>query len=182
MRGQAFALSGAGVGIRVDSVTQGYIGETIVYAISAYNLGDYWIRNATITDTFPNGTSSSWNIPNLAPLGQLGSSFNISSIFYIIQYKDLFLGNPPYIINHAEVTGYSDIDGSNASVLARADYLTLVVSVPVGGYSISIKTRGTSTPTAIYTILLFIIAAALSISSACKQKAYSSRRATPKRN
>jgi uncharacterized repeat protein (TIGR01451 family) len=184
MKSQAFALSGTGVGIRVEGAAQAYIGDTIEYVITVYNLGDYWIRNTTITDRFPNGTSSSWGMPDLAPLGQLGDSFNISSILYTIQYKDVFLGNPPYIINHAEATGYSDVQGLNTTVLAKTDYPTLVLSVPVpvGGYSISIKTTGTSTPTTIYTILLSILTAAFSISSACKQKAYPNRRTTPKGN
>lgn len=182
MNCQAFALSGTGVGIRVDGVALAYIGERIEYVITVQNLGDYWIRNTTVTDTFPNGTSVSWKIPDLAPLGQLGDSFNVSSIFYTIQYKDVCFGNVSYIINHAEVTGYSDIQGLKASALAKTDYLTFVQSVPVGGYSISIKTRGTSTPITVYAILLFIITAAFSISSICKQKAYPKRRAAPKGN
>jgi uncharacterized repeat protein (TIGR01451 family) len=180
MRGQASALSGTGVGIRVDGVEQAFVRDTIEYAISVYNLGDYWIRNATITDTFPNGTSSTWNITDLAPLGQSGNSFHISGIFYTIQEEDVFFGNSYYIINHAETTGYSDIRGLNTSVVAKTDFITFVLGVPVGGYSVGIKTRDTSTPTAIYTILLVVIAAVFSVSGACKQKAYPKRRPTPK--
>jgi uncharacterized repeat protein (TIGR01451 family) len=172
MKSQAFALSGTGVGIREEGPQLAHVGDTIEYAIVVYNLGDYWIWNATITDTFPNGTSSSWQAPNLAPLGQSGSSFSISSILYTIQYTDLFAGNLSYITNHAEATGYLDIQGLQTSVHAETNYRTIVLGIPVGGYSISIKTMGASTPTTIYVILLSIVTAAFCIFSACKQKAY----------
>jgi uncharacterized repeat protein (TIGR01451 family) len=123
MKNEVSALCGTGVGIRKDGPARAYLNETIEYAITVYNLGDYWIRNATIPDLFPNGTSKSWNVPDLAPLGQLGDSFNISNVLYTIQ-DNMFHGNPAYIINHAEVTGYSDTQGLSAAVSALTNYVT----------------------------------------------------------
>jgi len=164
MRNQALALSGTGAGIRLDGPLNGSNGETIAYAITVFNLGDFWIRNATVTDTFPNGTSSSWEVPDLAPIGQLGNTFEIPVILYVIQDADMNTpGNPPYIINHVEVIGYSDVQGQSVLVGAEANHLLFIVERPAGGYSVVVKTAVSSTPTAIYITLLFIVTAGFSV-------------------
>lgn len=164
MKNQAFALSGIGAGIRIDGPLNGFKGEKIVYAITVFNLGDFWIRNTTVTDRFPNGTSLSWEVPDLAPLGQLGDTFEISGILYVIQDADVDTpGKPPYIINHAEVIGYSDIEGQSVLVGAEANHLLVILERLVGGYSVTIKATVSSTPTAIYLTLLFIVTAGFSV-------------------
>lgn len=184
MMTQASPVSGIGIGIRKDGPVQAYVGDTIVYSITVYNLGDYWITSAAVTDTFPNGTSSLWNVPDLAPVGQLGNSFNISGILYTIQEKDVVGGNPSYVINHAEAVGYSGPQGLNVSVFAETNYVTSVLArghIPVGGYSIGIKATNTSTPTTVYTNLLFIMTAVFSMSSLYKRKVYHDRKTASER-
>lgn len=176
MGGQAYALSGTGIGIRKDGVVQARIGDTIEYTITVYSLGDYWIRNLTITDVFPNGTSSIWNAPDLAPRGQLGDSFNVSGILYTIQGKDVPSGTPSYVTNHAETSGYSDIQGLRTAVRAETNYITFVIGVPVGGYAISIKTRDASPPTAVQSILLLMISVAFLLCGAWRQEAYQNKK------
>jgi uncharacterized repeat protein (TIGR01451 family) len=183
MNGQVVALSGTGVGIRVNGVEEAYVGQEIEYVITAQNLGDYWITNTTVTDTFPNGTSLLWKIPDLAPQGKPGSSFNVSNIFYTIQAEDLSrVGNFSCVVDNAEVTGYSIVQGLKASALAKTEYYTFVQWVPVGGYSVNIKTKAASLPNPTYIVLLFIITATFTISSKSRQRAYHKRRVTHRRD
>jgi uncharacterized repeat protein (TIGR01451 family) len=137
VKSQASSLSGTGIGIRKDGPLKAKTGETIEYTITVYNLGDYWIRNITVTDIFPNGISSSWAIPDLAPLDQTGDSFTISGILYTIQNGDVLAGPPSHIQNHAEVTGYVDIEGLSKPVYASTDYPTLIIKPPVACFTVS---------------------------------------------
>lgn len=157
-----FALSGTGVGIRKDGPEHALIGDVVLYTITAYNLGDYWIRNVTVIDRFPDGTSVFWKIRDLAPSGQPGDYFEIKAIHYNIHSWDVLPGNPPYIINHAEVSGYSDTESVSVLVRAETNYPTSIENPTVGGYSISIKATLSSTPTTIYITLLSIMTAAFS--------------------
>lgn len=167
--------SGTGIGIRLDGADFVQVNYTIGYAVVVYNLGDYWVRNATMTDRFPNGTSSSWIVPVLSPRGQSGDSFNVSSILYTVRDEDVVDSDAPpkcsYVINHAETSGYSDVHGFKLPVKAETNYITFVL-VPVGGYSVSIKTKGASTPTTIYAVLLVTFAAALPVTGACRRRVY----------
>jgi uncharacterized repeat protein (TIGR01451 family) len=165
---RAFAVSGTGVGIREDGPEVAHLNDTIEYSIAVYNLGDYVIRNTTLTDTLPNGTSLSWKVPDLAPVGQAGSSYNKSGISYTILNADL-LPPPssvglPIVINSAEVTGYAAVQGVGLQVQAETNYLTSVMIPVVGGYAVSIKTTDPSTPaTGQITLLLFTITATFSL-------------------
>ena len=165
----AFALSGTGVGIRKDGPEYAQVGDIVPYNITVFNLGDYWIRNATVIDTFPNGTSSFWVIPDLAPLNQSGNSFSISEILYTIRERDLINGPLIYIQNHAEVSGFSDTAVAGLSVLVQAEtnYPTVIESPLVGGYSVAIKPAVFSTYVpphiAPYIALLSVITAVFSV-------------------
>ena len=172
MNSQAVALSGTGVGIRLEGVALARLGEQIEYVITAQNLGDYWITNTTVTNTLPNGTSLSWKIPDLAPQGKSGNSFNVSNIFYTVKYKDVsFVGNLSIVVDHAQVGGYSVIQGLKAVAFAKTDYYTFLQGVPVGGYSVNVKISNTSVlPAYIYDIVLFTITSAFCIFAACKKK------------
>lgn len=178
MKSHASGLSGIGIGIRKEGPTFANINDTIAYVIVVYNLGDYWIRSTTVTDRFPNGTSSSWNVSDLAPLGHSGDSFNVSGILYTIRYADV--SSSDFVLNHAEATGYADVQGSPVLVHAETNFLTFV-HVPVGGYSVSITTKGVSTPTAIYAVLLLTLAAALPVAGACRQRVCRKESPAPKR-
>jgi uncharacterized repeat protein (TIGR01451 family) len=169
MKSHASGLSGIGIGIRKEGPTLANINDTIAYVVVVYNLGDYWIRSTTLTDRFPNGTSSSWIIPDIAPLGHSGDSFNVSGILYTIRYTDM--SGSDFVLNHAEATGYADVQGSQVLVHAETNYITFV-HVPVGGYSVSIKTKDVSTPTMIYGILLLTLAAVLPVAGACRRRVY----------
>lgn len=160
MKGQAVP-SGTGIGIRKDGPLKAQIGDTIEYIITVCNLGDFWIRNITVTDTFPNGTSASWDVSDLASLGRPVDSYTISGLLYTISDGDV-----PQIINYAEVTGYSEIEGLNLLVRAETSYPTFVVKPPpppVGGYSVSIITAAPSTIHTVYIILLSIMTATFTI-------------------
>jgi len=172
-KNQAFAVSGTGVGIRKDGPEFARLNDTVEYSISVFNLGDYWMKNTTIMDMFPNGTSSSWKVPDLAPLGQPGDLFNESGIFYTIREEDLLPPNYsssiinnttglPIVVNHAEVAGYADVNGVGLLVSAETNFPTIVLAPVVGGYSITIKTTGSPTPTIIQINLLTIITTAIS--------------------
>jgi len=163
IKNHASALSGTGVGIRKDGPESGQVGDIVEYTITVYNLGDYWIRNVTVMDKFPDGTSSFWNVSDLAPLGQQGSFFVIEAIHYKIHSSDVLPGNPPVIINHAEVSGLSDTKSLSVSVHADTNYPTIIKTQPVGGYSVANKTPVSSTPITIYITLLSIITTAFSI-------------------
>lgn len=158
VKSEAYGLSGTGIGIVKEGPLEAEMGETIEYTIIVYNLGDFWIRNVTLTDTFPNGTSCNWVVPDLAPLNHTGNSFNISGILYTIGYDDV-AGCPLHIQNHAEVEGYLDWYGLYKHVSANTDYPTLVTippPPPVGGYSVSIKTTYSSASYALY-ITMFLM-------------------------
>jgi uncharacterized repeat protein (TIGR01451 family) len=157
IRSEAFAVSGTGVGIRLDGASSTWIGGMIDYTISVDNLGDYWVRNTTVTDTFPNGTRSSWSIHDLAPLGQPGDHFNISGIAYTVRAGDVIFGQSPYVGNHAEVTGYADVQGLGMLVHAVTNYPTIILGIPVGGYAVNIKNTDLSASTNALILLLFIM-------------------------
>jgi uncharacterized repeat protein (TIGR01451 family) len=123
--------SGTGIGIRKDGLSQAQVGQTIPYSITVINLGDYWDRNLTVTDKFPDGTFSSWNIPDLAPLLQPGHSYTISGISYTIKPGDVLPLSPPTIINNAKVNGYADVSGLHLSVLAETNFPTSILKPPV---------------------------------------------------
>ena len=129
---------GVGIGIRKEAPSFATVNSTIAYSITVYNLGNYTITNVTITDTFPNLTTKSWNAPDLAPIGQLGDSYNITNTLYTIRQQDVISGNPPYIVNHATAAGYSNIQNVTLPVSALTNIVTFL-SFPVGGYSISMK-------------------------------------------
>lgn len=170
---QALPVSGTGVGIREDGPEVAQLDAMIEYSITVYNLGDYWIRNITLTDTFPNGTSVSWKVPDLAPMGEAGSSYNKSGIGYTIMMEDLLpppsSGNDsalglPIVINTAEVIGYADVQDLGLLVQAETNYLTSVIIPFLGGYSVSIKTTDPSMPaTGQIDFLLLTITATISI-------------------
>jgi uncharacterized repeat protein (TIGR01451 family) len=167
-KSQALAVSGTGVGIRKDGPEEANLKDTVAYSITVYNLGDYWMRNITVKDLFPNGTSSSWNVPDLAPLGQLGATFNISGILYTIREEDLLPANYsssvinettelPIVFNDAQVAGYADVRGRGLLVRAETNFSTIVHVPIVGGYSVNVKTTDSSTPTIIQIDMLTII-------------------------
>jgi uncharacterized repeat protein (TIGR01451 family) len=125
------SASATGIGIREDGPTQAQVGATISYTITVTNLGDYWDRNITLTDKFPNGTSSSWNVPDLAPLLQTGHEFEISQIQYTIGPGDVLPQNPPNVVNNVQVTGYADVNGLPELVQAETNYPTIILTPPV---------------------------------------------------
>ena len=150
---------GVGIGIRKDAPSFATINSTIAYSITVYNLGNYTITNVTITDTFPNQTNTSWNAPDLAPIGQPGDSFSVTNTLYTIRQQDVISGNPPYIINHATAAGYANIQNVTLPVSALTNIVTFM-SHPVGGFSISMK----STPLSflgVYVGLLALFGAVL---------------------
>lgn len=160
MTDQASALSGTGLGISKHGPLEAHMGDTITYSIIVYNLGDYWIRNITVMDNFPNGTSSSWSIPDLAPQGQPGDSFNVSGLVYTVQFSDGPVGD--YTVNYAAAIGYSDIPSLRQSLFVRAEtnWPTFILGpapYPVGGFSTSIRTTRSTTPAAIHFSLLLIV-------------------------
>jgi len=164
LKSEAFALSGTGVGIRLDGPLTASIGNRVEYNITVHNLGDYWVRNITVMDTFPNGTSSSWNLTDLAPVGQSGDAFNISGITYTIQLGDVIMGDSPYVTDHVEVTGYTIVQGLGLLVHAVTNFATFVIVRPVvGGYCVSFKNTGSSRSNDISVILLFIMTIGFSI-------------------
>lgn len=128
---------GTGIGIREDGPSKAQVGDTISYAITAINLGDYWDRNLTVTDRFPNGTSSSWNIPDLAPLLQSGHQFTLSGIQYTVKAGDVLPQQPPSVVNNAKVTGYADVNGSGQLVQAETNFPTIILFPPVAIFTVS---------------------------------------------
>jgi uncharacterized repeat protein (TIGR01451 family) len=170
---QAFA-SGTGIGIRKEGPERAMMGVLVVYSITVYNLGDYWIRNITVTDTFPNGTSESWNVPDLEPADpRSGGDYFVIWIVYIIQPIDVIRANSYCITNHAEVTGYSDARDQGLLAHAETNYPTLVVPSTVGGHSVAMKIAAPLMPDTVYITVLLITTAAF---SALRAKAGSSIR------
>jgi len=161
MQSRVLALSGTGAGIRIDGPLSAFPGQTLVYIITVFNLGDFWIRNGTVMDTFPNGTSSFWNVTDLAPVGQLGDRYQISGIVYVVREADVpAAGDAPYITNHAEFVGYSDVQNQSVLIGAQADFLTIITERPAGGYSMAVGITPFWTTTATYLTVLFIATAA----------------------
>jgi len=122
---------GTGIGIRKDGPPKAQVGDKISYTITVINLGDYWDRNITVTDKFPNGTSSSWNIPDLAPITRAGHQFSIFGIQYTIKLGDVLPQQPPNVVNNAKVTGYADVSGLPELVQAETSYPTIILTPPV---------------------------------------------------
>ena len=165
---------GTGIGIRKDAPSFATVNSTISYSITVYNLGNYTITNVTITDTFPNQTTTSWSAPDLAPNGQPGDSFTLTNILYTIRQQDVIGGNPPYVVNHAAAAGYVNIQNVTLPVSALTNIVTFM-NVPVGGFSVHINIGDRSTPTTIYIVMPFITAAALLVSGNFRRKHFSQR-------
>jgi len=144
---------GVGIGIRKDAPSFATINSTIAYSITVYNLGNYTITNVTLTDTFPNQTTKSWNAPDLAPIGQPGDTFNVTNTLYTIRQQDVISGNPPYIVNHAAAAGHVNIQNVTLPVSALTNIVTFM-SHPVGGFSISMK----STPLSFLGVYMGLLA------------------------
>lgn len=170
---------GVGIGIRKDAPIFASLHSTISYSITVYNLGNYTITNVTITDTFPNYTTTSWSGPDLAPIGQPGDSFTIANILYTIREEDVVRGNPSYILNHAATTGKVIIQTVTLPVSALTNIVTFMAP-PVGGFTVHMNIGDRSTPTIIYIAMLFITAAALPVSSTFRRKNLTAENA-PKR-
>jgi len=159
------SASGTGIGVRVDGPSHAQVNKTISYNITVVNLGDYWDRNLTVTDEFPNGTSSSWNVPDLSPSSQSGAQYTISGISYLIRPEDV-LSQPTflYVDDNANVTGYAYVTALNVTVRdrvqAEASFPT-IISVFVGGYSVPLEQGWLQTLTIIYATLVFAIVTGL---------------------
>jgi len=163
MKSQASDPYGIGIGIRKDGPLRASIGDVIQYTITIYNLGDNWIRNITIKDVFPNGTTTSWIAPDLSPMAQVGDSFSISRILYTIRDADVLLQGSPHIVNNAEVTGYVDTGGLSLLVRAETNFPTFIMVPTVGGYAVSMNTTGLSAPTIIYIVSVLSMTTILGI-------------------
>jgi hypothetical protein len=127
------------------------------------NLGDYWDRNLTVTDKFPNGTSSSWNVPDLAPFSQSGYHYTVYGVLYAIRPADVLSDPPPkHVDNNATATGYAYVSVSNVTVRdpvqAEASFSTFI-GLPVGGYSVSLEPKCLQTLSITYFTLVFAIIA-----------------------
>jgi uncharacterized repeat protein (TIGR01451 family) len=162
-KGIKVSASGTGIGIRVEGPPRAEINQTISYNITVINFGDYWDRNLTVTDNFPNGTSTSWKIPDLAPLAQPGYKYTIFDLLYVIRLEDVVSQPLPwYIDNNVTVTGYAYVTVWNVTVinpiLAETSFPT-VIGLPVGGYSISLEPACLHTPTITYFTLVFAVVA-----------------------
>lgn len=157
------SATGTGIGIRVDGPLEAQLKQTISYAITVTNLGDFWDRNLTVTDKFPNGTSCSWKIPDLAPLSQTGYEYTISGILYAIRLEDTISTPPPqHLDNNATVNGYAYVSVSNVTlydpIQASTSMLT-VIARAVGGYSVPLEPEYLQTSSIVYVTLLFAIIA-----------------------
>jgi uncharacterized repeat protein (TIGR01451 family) len=166
---------GVGIGILKEAPSYAAINSTISYSITVYNLGSYPITNITISDLFPNLTTVSWSAPDLSPMGQPGDSYNLTNILYTVRQQDVTSGNPPFIDNHASVTGYVTIQSFTETVSAETSIATFISVPVVGGFAVQINTGEHSTTT-IYTVIVFMLAAALPISSISKRKHYRNAR------
>jgi uncharacterized repeat protein (TIGR01451 family) len=157
------SASGTGIGIRVDGSAGAQVNQIISYNVTVINLGDYWDRNLTVTDKFPNGTSVSWNVPDLAPHVQPGSSYTISGLAYTIRSADVVSQPPPkHVDNNATVTGYAYVTILNVTVrdsVQAETSLPTVIELPVGGYSVSIGLGCLRTISITYFTLVFAIIA-----------------------
>jgi uncharacterized repeat protein (TIGR01451 family) len=158
------SASGTGIGILVDGPPEALVNQTISYNITVINLGTYWDRNLTVTDKFPNGTSLSWNISDLAPISQTGYQHTISRILFTIKPNNVVSQPPPkHIDNNATVTGYACVTVSNVTVLDHVEAETsfpTVIGLPVGGYSVRLEPECLQM-LSIYITLVFAIIAAM---------------------
>lgn len=170
---------GIGIGIRKEGPLFSSVGTTISYNVDVYNLGNYWVRNVTITDTFPNGTIFVWQAPDLAPIGQQGDTYNITNILYTIQYFDIKYSNGyPYVNNNAKTNGYADLGPISAPVNAETNVLTFL-TITVGGFSFRVQAPASTIPATsavTYAFLLFIAAGTLSLANNSVQRTLNIKR------
>jgi len=156
------SASGTGIGIRLDGPIEAQVNQTICYAITVINLGNYWDRNLTVTNQFPDGTSSSWSVPDLAPLSKPGDEYSITGISYTIRPGDLLSEPPLHVDDFARVDGYVNVSGLLSLVQAETDFPTIITVVPppsvVGGYSVLLepKCSQASSITCIIRVFAFI--------------------------
>lgn len=158
IKSRAAEPPGTSIGVRKEGPLRAAIGDAIEYTIIVYNLGEYWIRNTTIMDVFPNGTTATWIVSDVAPLGQAGDSINISRILYTIETDDVFYGESPYVLNHAEVAAYVYVGNQSLPVRAETNFPTFIMQPVVGGYAIHIRTTDPSAPTIAYVIVALVTA------------------------
>jgi uncharacterized repeat protein (TIGR01451 family) len=152
--------SGTGIGIRLDGPDEAQVGQTIYYTITVTNLGDFWDRNITLTNQFPDGTLLSIKIPDLAPLLQVGHEYSITAIPYTIKPGDLSPQSPAHIDDIASVSGYVNVSGIESLVLAETDFPTIIIPPPVvGGYAVLLEPKCPRTPSTIYFSQVFAISA-----------------------
>lgn len=158
MIGSTSAQNNTGIGIQKIGQLYAAIGETIEYQVTIFNLGEYWIRNITVADILPDGTSKAWTTPDLAPHGLVGDSFNITHILYTVQEKDFLYTSTgsPYVVNHAEIVGYAEVQELGLLVSAETNFPTFILIVPVGGYTVDIKTREAPNPISVHILILFL--------------------------
>lgn len=160
---------GVGIGILKEAPSYAAINSTISYSITVYNLGSYPITNVTISDFFPNLTTVSWSGPDLSPVGQPGDSYNLTNILYTVRQQDVTSGNPPFVENQASVTGYVTIQSFTETVSAETSIVTFISIPVVGGFAVQLNTAKHSTTT-IYIVIVFMLAAALPVSSISRRK------------
>jgi len=163
------ADTSVGIGISENGPSYAILGSTISYSITVYNLGSTSITNVTITDLFPNLTTVSWNVPNLSAMGQYGESYNLTNILYTVRQQDVTNSSPPYVDQHAGVTGYVTIKSFTEKVDATTSVVSFILGPVVGGFSVSISGREHSTRT-IYPIVVFTLFLALSVSCISRRK------------
>lgn len=161
---------GVGIGIRNEGPDQAIVGQIISYSILVYNLGNYTITNLIITDKLPNQTTISWSGPSLLPKGQPGDSYSLSNILYTVRQQDILGGEFNYVLNNANASGYSNVQGLKVPVNAVTNFATFLVS-PVGGYSFALETKSVSPQTTtICAAWIAILAAALPITKRYRRK------------
>jgi uncharacterized repeat protein (TIGR01451 family) len=163
------ADTSVGIGISKNGPGYATINSTISYSITVYNLGSTSITNVTITDLFPNLTTVSWSVPNLSPMGQQGDSYNLTNILYTVRQQDVTIGNPPFVDNHAAVTGVVTIQSFSETVSAITSVVTFTSVPVVGGFAVSISAGEHSTTTT-YPVIVFMLVLALSISCISRRK------------
>lgn len=164
-----YADTTVGIGISKNGPSYALINSTISYSIAVYNLGTTAITNVTITDLFPNLTTVSWSVPDLSPMGQLGDSYNLTNILYTVRQQDVSSSYPPFVDNHAEVTGYVTIQSFTETVNATTSVVTFIVVPVVGGFTVSLS-AGENSTTTIYPVTFFMLVLALSVSCISKRK------------
>ena len=157
MTDRAYATTSTGIGIQIDGQVNALIGQTIGYKVSVYNLGTYWIKNATLTNTFPNGTSKTWQVPNLAPKGSPGDNFNVTGLLYVVNQADISPNAEainPFVVDHAETVGYAEVQQVGLLVSAQDNFPTFYPPGIVGGYTVTIGTSQNDNSTSVAIPLL----------------------------